>query len=97
MKESAKAKKLRIKNALAALQAAYPDARPQLDFTNPFELLVATMLSAQCTDKRVNMVTPALTSDLMRTAVLWAAFNVVLMGGRGLSNGLRVRSDAWMR
>lgn len=44
-----------------------------------------------------NMVTPALTSDLMRTAVLWAAFNVVLMGGRGLSNGLRVRSDAWMR
>ena len=42
MKESAKAKKLRIKNALAALQAAYPDARPQLDFTNPFELLVGT-------------------------------------------------------
>ena len=39
MKESAKAKKLRIKNALAALQTAYPDARPQLDFTNPFELL----------------------------------------------------------
>ena len=60
MKESAKAKKLRIKNALAALQAAYPDARPQLDFTNPFELLVATMLSAQCTDKRVNMVTEKL-------------------------------------
>ena len=60
MKESAKAKKLRIKNALAALQATYPDARPQLDFTNPFELLVATMLSAQCTDKRVNMVTAKL-------------------------------------
>ena len=68
MKESAKAKKLRIKNALAALQAAYPDARPQLDFTNPFELLVAKMLSApcpdqhrrQCTDKRVNMVTAKL-------------------------------------
>ena len=60
MKESAKAKKLRIKNALAALQTAYPDARPQLDFTNPFELLVATMLSAQCTDKRVNMVTAKL-------------------------------------
>lgn len=35
MKESAKAKKLRIKNALAALQATYPDARPQLDFTTP--------------------------------------------------------------
>jgi len=38
----------------------YPDAHTALDFTNPFELLVATILSAQSTDKRVNMVTPAL-------------------------------------
>jgi len=42
------------------LSAAYPDAHCALDFTNPFQLLVATILSAQCTDKRVNMVTPAL-------------------------------------
>ncbi|HKO15400.1 MAG TPA: endonuclease III [Gemmatimonadaceae bacterium] len=42
------------------LQQAYPDARCALDFQNPYQLLVATILSAQCTDKRVNMVTPAL-------------------------------------
>jgi endonuclease-3 len=38
----------------------YPDAHCELDFTNPLQLLVATILSAQCTDKRVNMVTPVL-------------------------------------
>ena len=43
-----------------ALDAAYPDAHCALDHRNAFELLVATILSAQCTDKRVNMVTPAL-------------------------------------
>ena len=44
----------------ARLRAAYPDAKCALDHRNPYELLVATILSAQCTDKRVNMVTPAL-------------------------------------
>ena len=43
-----------------ALTQLYPDAHCELDFTNPLELLVATILSAQCTDKRVNMVTPVL-------------------------------------
>jgi endonuclease-3 len=43
-----------------ALTALYPDAHCELDFTNPFQLAVATILSAQCTDKRVNMVTPVL-------------------------------------
>jgi endonuclease III len=42
------------------LRRAYPDAECALDHRNPYELLVATILSAQCTDKRVNMVTPAL-------------------------------------
>jgi endonuclease-3 len=42
------------------LLALYPDAHCELDFRTPFELLVATILSAQCTDKRVNMVTPVL-------------------------------------
>jgi endonuclease-3 len=42
------------------LIARYPDAHCALDFTNAYELLCATILSAQCTDKRVNMVTPAL-------------------------------------
>ena len=45
---------------LDRLLARYPDAHCALDFTNAFELLCATILSAQCTDKRVNMVTPAL-------------------------------------
>lgn len=42
------------------LAAAYPDAHCELDFANPLELAVATILSAQCTDKRVNEVTPTL-------------------------------------
>jgi endonuclease III len=42
------------------LTGLYPDAHCELDFTTPLELLVATILSAQCTDKRVNMVTPIL-------------------------------------
>ncbi|WP_255549410.1 endonuclease III [Corynebacterium sp. TAE3-ERU12] len=42
------------------LAAAYPDAHCELTFRNPYELTVATVLSAQCTDKRVNMVTPEL-------------------------------------
>lgn len=44
---------------LDGLKAAYPEAKPELNFTNPYETLVATMLSAQCTDKQVNKVTPA--------------------------------------
>lgn len=47
----------KIMDALAAL---YPDAGPELNFTNPFETLIATILSAQCTDKRVNACTAKL-------------------------------------
>lgn len=47
------------KAILAELKRLYPDAGPELNFTNPYETLVATMLSAQCTDKQVNKVTPA--------------------------------------
>jgi endonuclease-3 len=45
---------------LKRLKAEYPDAHCELDFTTPLQLLIATILSAQCTDKRVNMVTPQL-------------------------------------
>lgn len=45
---------------LARLKAMYPDAHCELDHRDAFELVAATILSAQCTDKRVNMVTPAL-------------------------------------
>jgi len=60
MRETATAKRARARRILLALARAYPDARIALNFSNPLELLVATILSAQCTDERVNMVTPAL-------------------------------------
>jgi endonuclease-3 len=50
----------RVARLIEAFPRVYPDAHCELDFKNPLELLVATILSAQCTDKRVNMVTPAL-------------------------------------
>ena len=48
---------------LDGLRALYPDAGPELQFTNPYETLVATILAAQCTDARVNQVTPAVFRD----------------------------------
>jgi endonuclease III len=68
-KRAPRAKPARKKLAPAAARApeifdrlrrAYPNARCALDFETPFQLLIATILSAQCTDKRVNMVTPSL-------------------------------------
>lgn len=50
----------RAKRILAALQQVYPNAHCELNFSNPLELLIATILSAQCTDKRVNLVTAEL-------------------------------------
>ena len=47
------------KAILEELTRLYPDAGPELNFTNPYETLIAVMLSAQCTDKMVNKVTPA--------------------------------------
>jgi endonuclease-3 len=58
--ESGRKKRQRTEAILARLQEEYPDARCALVHESPFQLLVATILSAQCTDKRVNMVTPAL-------------------------------------
>ena len=52
--------KARFENILAWFEANMPVAESELVFANPFQCLVAVMLSAQCTDKRVNMVTPAL-------------------------------------
>lgn len=49
-----------VRRILAAMESMYPGARCGLDFSNPFELLVATILSAQCTDRLVNRITPRL-------------------------------------
>ena len=50
----------RAEQIMEALAKLYPEARPELNFSNPFETLIATILSAQCTDKRVNLVTAKL-------------------------------------
>ncbi|PYN77396.1 MAG: endonuclease III [Candidatus Rokuibacteriota bacterium] len=60
MRESKDVKRARAKKIIRELKKAYPDAKIALDFGNSLELLVATILAAQCTDERVNMVTPDL-------------------------------------
>jgi endonuclease-3 len=60
MRESIAAKKKRAGAIYRVLSKSYPDVKCELDFKNPLQLLIATVLSAQCTDKRVNSVTPAL-------------------------------------
>jgi endonuclease-3 len=72
-KLSAKDEAARVRAIVAGLESLYPDAHCELDFATPFQLLVATILSAQCTDKRVNLVTPVLfakygTPELMAEA-----------------------------
>lgn len=71
MREALDAKKSRARKIIARLARAYSDAKIALHFSNPLELLVATILSAQCTDERVNMVTPSLFRKY-RTAADWA-------------------------
>jgi endonuclease III len=71
-KPSATALVRRARKINRELAALYPDAHCELDFATPLELLVATILSAQCTDKRVNMVTPILFAKY-RSAADYAA------------------------
>ena len=59
-RESLQDKQARTKQILLGLQKAYPDAHCELNYSTPLELLIATILSAQCTDKRVNIVTAEL-------------------------------------
>ena len=62
----------RNQQILAELERLYPNAGPELHFTNPFETLIATMLSAQCTDKQVNKVTEKLFARFQTPAQLAA-------------------------
>ena len=59
-KESLASKHERSKKIISILKKTYPNSKCSLDFESPFQLLIATMLSAQCTDDRVNKTTPAL-------------------------------------
>jgi endonuclease-3 len=63
-------KAARLRRIMAVLGPLYPDHRPLLDYENPFQLLVATVLAAQCTDAAVNLVTPALFSRFPDPAAL---------------------------
>jgi len=72
-RESLPAKRERAAKIAKALARSLPDAWCALDHRNPFELLVATILSAQCTDAMVNQVTPALFRELPSPAALAAA------------------------
>ena len=59
-RETTETKAARARAIIGVLKKTYPDFRCELNFANPLQLLVATILSAQCTDKRVNLVTPTL-------------------------------------
>ena len=72
-RESRPARRRRAEAIARALARAYPDARCELDYRSPWELLVATSLSAQCTDKMVNQVTPGLFAAYPTPADLAAA------------------------
>lgn len=72
MKVATPAAKRHAQRVLAGLRKTYPDADCALNYSSPLELLVATILSAQCTDKRVNLVTPGLFAKY-RTAAAYAA------------------------
>jgi len=69
-----------VGEVLATLAGMYPDAQCALDFADPYQLLVATILSAQCTDKRVNLVTPALFARYPTPADMAAADEGELIG-----------------
>lgn len=74
-RETATDRTKRTQTICAKLAATYPDAHCELDYTTPLELLVATILSAQCTDKRVNIVTKEL-FRVCRTAADYVALPI---------------------
>lgn len=76
----------RAARILKLLRKAYPDAGCELDVSGPLQLAVAAILSAQCTDKRVNMVTPALFRKY-RTAADWAKTPQATLEGEIRSTG----------
>ena len=73
MRESLDGKRKRARSIVAALEKAYPDAKCALTFSTPLELLVATILAAQCTDERVNIVTSSLFKKYRKAADYAAA------------------------
>jgi len=79
------------------LAATYPDAHTELDFTNPLELLVATILSAQSTDKRVNLVTPVVFARYPNAAAYAAADRAELEELLKPTGFFRVKTDTLIK
>lgn len=86
MRESIEARKRRARTILTHLERAYPDAKIALEFRTPLELLVATILAAQCTDERVNLVTRELFWKY-RTAADYARANPTSLENEVRSTG----------
>jgi endonuclease-3 len=80
------------KAILAELARLYPDPRPELHFTSPYETLVATILSAQCTDKQVNKVTPAVFAAFPDAAAM-AATTPEILHPMVKSCGFKIKAD----
>jgi endonuclease-3 len=80
-----------------ALELRYPDAHCELDFTNPLELLVATILSAQTTDVRVNTVTPVLFARYRTAADYAAADRAELEAIIGPTGFFRAKTDSLIK
>jgi len=91
--ETAVERKARARKIVARLHQEYPDAKCALDHSNPLELLVATILSAQCTDVRVNLVTPALFAKYRRAGD-YAAANPAVFEREIKSTGF-FRNKTW--
>jgi endonuclease III len=85
-RETPVARRARVRKIIARLEREYPDATCALNHTSALELLVATILSAQSTDARVNMVTPALFAKY-RTAADFAAADPAVLEGEIHSTG----------
>ncbi|MBE2249969.1 MAG: endonuclease III [Myxococcus sp.] len=95
--ERVEERKARALEVIRRIDAAMPEAKIELDFTTPLELLVAVLLSAQTTDKRVNLVTPALFRDF-RTAQDYADTTPQVLEGYLKSVGLfRNKSKALVK
>jgi endonuclease-3 len=86
MPEALAAKRARARRIVARLEGAYPDATIALRFETPLELLVATILAAQCTDERVNQVTGTLFRKY-RTAADWAKADAATLEDEVRSTG----------
>lgn len=82
---------------LEGLAAAHPDAKPELNFSNPFELLIATILSAQCTDKQVNKCTAQLFKAYPDAESMAAADEETLKNTLSLAGFLTQKQNTYCR